>query len=877
MLSHLFQSMRAESIVLTANQRLAEYLQGQYSSWLQHNDTEDRGVKILSIGHWLQQLFQQSASLQEIDTPTLLGDAQTHAIWEDIIHHSPQGTLLLNTSVTTRLAIDTWLLLMAWQIDVDHHYFELNEDSRVWQQWAKQFQQRCKHHHCIDSSAIINHIIPLIQSGKLTLAKQIILVGFNEISPQQKQLFNALKSRQCLISPQNLSTPSSHCVRLSLTDVQTELRTMARWAKNVLIEDPVANIACIIPQLNELQNDVMRIFTEIFAPQNLLVSAESAAVPFNISVGVSLSTYPIIYAALQIISLQRQQIAITELSTLIRSPYIGGAELEMNARALCDVKLREIGAHKLSLHDVIRVAMTIPGCDLLIQQIQNFIALGDKHFQKHKASNWSILFVEQLNAFNWPGTTPLNNQETVLMEQWQTLLQELNSLDNFIAPCNFHTALNKLNHLANQLIIQEKSPEASIQIMGVLEASGMLFDQLWIMGLDDSAWPAKAQANCFIPLRLQRELNMPHCSAEQEWQFAGNLTTQFLRSAPQVILSYAQQNNDRTLRPSALIKSVQEINCSELSLADDFSLTQYIYQSGECEQFIDELAPAILSSEKIRGGTELIKQQAACPFRAFAIFRLGATRMAEAVTGLPAFERGKLVHTLLEQFWRKTKSHDELLLIDDEQLKLIITKIVSGALLQVQQQYMHLFGPRFFHIEQSRLTDLIYRWLAWEKTRTPFTVIATEQRCNFMLGQLDIHMRADRVDKIGDDQYLIIDYKTSKITVQDWFGDRPDEPQLPLYCIASVVPVNAVAFAQIRTEEINCCAMGETALAENDRSTKVLTAEQWLAQKMQWHTALNHLSAEFASGVAQVNPKHGKQTCDMCHLSSLCRIHEAVV
>ena len=34
--------------------------------------------------------------------------------------------------------------------------------------------------------------------------------------------------------------------------------------------------------------------------------------------------------------------------------------------------------------------------------------------------------------------------------------------------------------------------------------------------------------------------------------------------------------------------------------------------------------------------------------------------------------------------------------------------------------------------------------------------------------------------------YTIIDYKSGKPNINDWFGDRPKQPQLPLYCIKSI-------------------------------------------------------------------------------------------
>ncbi len=869
---NLFQSLKSHTLILTANQRLAEFVTDQFKHWQQSTDAPLNQISILSFSNWIQSLWQQCNDLQLIPQSTLLTDAQQQAIWEDIIHQSQQGNLLLNASATIRLALEAWSLLNQWQLNWDHPYFAFNEDTRVWQQWTKIYQQRCIDHNLIDNSKMIDYMMPAINSQKISLPKSCVLVGFNELNPQQKKLFNSIKSQQCFISQQQLNTEPTYSARVALADTLTEIRSMARWAKNCFNQNPKAKIACIIPQLSELKNQTQQIFTEIFAPQNLLPIGENKSLPFSISGGQPLSAYPIIHAALQIIALSQRNISISTISSLIRSPYIGGADQEMNARAICDIRLREIGSHNLTLQQIITVASQTTGCQLLAQQLQQFMGLI--HHNKQSTVDWHKQFNEQLSALNWPGDVKLNSYEFQLVQQWQELLEQFASLDKFIPHLNDNLALQKLQYLAHQHIYLPELINNPIQIMNVLEASGMVFDHLWVMGLDELSWPTKAQSNSFLPIRLQRELNMPHSSAVQEWQFAQQITAQLLQSAKTVILSHPLQNNDRSLKPSALIKSVTEIDINELALADDFSLSRQIYQSAEFEQFIDDKGPAILADEKIKGGTALIKYQAACPFRAFALYRLNANPMVEAVTGLPAFERGKLIHRILEKFWLATKNHHDLVTLTDDQLTTRIQSIVSATLSDMQKQYAHLFGRRFFHIEHSRLSSLIYRWLSWEKTRKPFTVIATEKRFHFVLGQLKIQMQADRVDQLENDQYAIIDYKTSKISVQDWFGDRLDEPQLPLYCIASIVPINAVAFAQIRTDGINCSTAGETALAQNDRTTKILSAEQWLAQKIQWENALLQISEEFAQGIAIVNPKHGSQTCELCHLSSLCRIHE---
>jgi len=94
---------------------------------------------------------------------------------------------------------------------------------------------------------------------------------------------------------------------------------------------------------------------------------------------------------------------------------------------------------------------------------------------------------------------------------------------------------------------------APVQVMGMLEAAGLRFDHLWIMGLHDEALPAPANPNPFLPTSLQRQHKLPHSSAERELEFANKLAERLLASAPDVVLSYPEREGDRTLSPSPLV------------------------------------------------------------------------------------------------------------------------------------------------------------------------------------------------------------------------------------------------------------------------------------------------------------------------------------
>ena len=77
-------------------------------------------------------------------------------------------------------------------------------------------------------------------------------------------------------------------------------------------------------------------------------------------------------------------------------------------------------------------------------------------------------------------------------------------------------------------------------------------------------------------------------------------------------------------------------------------------------------APPVTSDDIPRGGSGLISDQAACPFRAFANYRLGTRKLEEAELGFDARVRGMLMHRCLELFWNEVRSSDRLLSLGEQ-------------------------------------------------------------------------------------------------------------------------------------------------------------------------------------------------------------------
>ena len=117
-----------------------------------------------------------------------------------------------------------------------------------------------------------------------------------------------------------------------------------------------------------------------------------------------------------------------------------------------------------------------------------------------------------------------------------------------------------------------------------------------------------------------------------------------------------------------------------------------------------------------------------------------------------------------------------------------------------------------------------------------------------------------------------------------WFGDRPEDPQLPLYAASAEETPEGVVFAVMRDDEclFRGVVRGEGAFPglpptyRADNAYLHEAGENMEKTVDEWRQVLHGLMAEFLAGDARIDPKDGTRTCDdsWCELGLLCRIRE---
>jgi ATP-dependent helicase/DNAse subunit B len=293
------------------------------------------------------------------------------------------------------------------------------------------------------------------------------------------------------------------------------------------------------------------------------------------------------------------------------------------------------------------------------------------------------------------------------------------------------------------------------------------------------------------------------------------------------------------------------------------------FAPSELDEYRETNGPAFDVSKQARGGTRAIKAQSECPFKAFATFRLRASLPEDASFGFDALDRGKFVHTALENVWKELKSSTALHAATPAQIWELVQMAVGKTL---ENQDGTEFYAQTSQVERDRLQQLIYDWLMTvERERTvPFTVDSAEEPMHITLGGLPLRVRMDRVDRLEDGGLVLIDYKTGgNINKNRLVGERPAEPQLLIYAAAQERNVDGVLFGCLAPRELRYAGFTRCKL------TKLRTVEvekDWDAFILESRDTVEGLAREYLHGEAVIRPS--KHACEYCDLAALCRKDE---
>lgn len=903
----LFERLHDGHSLLTANNRLARVLTAQYTQWrISAGDTQWPSPDVCSWSAWLDGLWENAAIVGVAGTDRAVpGERQLLSLWETVLKHTPLAHSLLRPESLASQLRDTRKLVIEWQLDQAHPawYGDGNENHAAFRNWNQAFEKHCSDNNWISPEDRLGLLADAVRNKELALPGNIDLLGFDEFKPAQADLLNSLIENGAAVAYLDIESRQKRAVLLDCKDSRDELRRVARWVRHCVEENKDSTIAVVVPDLQSRRQELEWHLNEVLIPGSGVAGNQPK--PWNVSIGTTLMQLPMIETAFDLLKLLNDNVDIQDISRVLRSPWLKGAGKERNSRALLEKCLREKYPRQLKLSEAeyrsrelrkydryheelpeeehTTQAWNSPVFNTILRTLLRFKA---ENRGKKPASAWAEAFDHLLAHVGWPlsdetGSTALEHDENwQALQAWRETLHELASLDAVITPFGLTTAISQLKQICREKPFQAKTPPASIQVLGLYEVNGLRFDHLWVLGMNADTWPPTARPNPYVPGKLQIEADAPRSSPQRELAVAKTITQRLLKTAPDCIFSYPAKLDGEELIPSPLLDNpdIEKIHDIPTWCGDTW---RNVIFSAEKPLLQPLTIPGRLIFPTARGGSSILENQALCPFRAFASNRLGAEGLETPADGISAMLHGSLVHSVLEHFWQETVSQTELIQLDDTALEDRVRKHVDHVTREdrgLQQR------PAFRRVEAARILRHVLKYLELEKDRGPFEAIWFEKVIHTQIEDQTIRLVIDRVDRLPNGDEIIIDYKTGTKQPKKWFGDRPEDPQLPLYAISAKNAPAGVVFGIIR--EDGCEYKGVVTRVglfpglppkENKTTRYLVEAGNQMAETIDdWRQVLHRLMAEFLEGHAAIDPKNGLNTCNntYCELHSLCRVGE---
>lgn len=900
----------ADTLVVCATSRLAQALRHQQAEQkIQSGADRWRTVHAVTFDQWFgachEEISLQGLSSADAIHAVVMDNLQAQIVWERVILEDLGDAALhiFDVSALAKTAMEAHELCVVWGVHPPADL--LTEESRRFLKWQVNFLAQCQRQGWIDSPSLQHALINELTDcfGSLRWPGRVVFAGFTRLNPLEEAFKALLESKGIETSTLKLGCavqPEAAHAR-SYPDAAAEALAAALWAKAALSANPLARLAIVVPDVGGSRHLLHDALDDVFMPWAISPSQAESARPFNISLGQPLAAYPLVHTALALLRLVSDvnPVAQAAFSHLLLSPYWSQAVGESDARGLLEAALRKrIGpCSPLAsfLNDVRKQMGATHSAPLQAPQLlKNLTSLVDAHQHLDASrlpSEWAREIPVLLRRVGWLQQRQLSSHEFQTKQAFLKSIAQLGRLDDFLGPVGLNQMTSYLNRQCEAQTFQPQTQgRPQIQVLGLLETSGLSFDGAWIMGMVDTAWPPAARPNALLPSVVQRECQSPNASATVQLAFARTLQDHLVSCAQQVIFSWPRKKGDAELSPSSLLPTTSDSQHLPSPASPHWTWalaadpTVYL-----AEPLEDALAPPMSSGQKVSGGTWLLRAQAICPAWAFYQFRLGAGKLEEPVEGLDARKRGTFLHGAMEHFWKGVRTSAQLQTLSTAQRNACVVEAVDHVLAMYNQDVRNEpLKPRFAELERARLIRLVLGWLELELERpNAFEVLHMEKECKVDIEGIKVRMFVDRIDQLEDGSLLVIDYKTgAAIDTKNWASLRLTEPQLPIYAAIEPSvegPVQGVVFAKVLMRDptwsgLTCQdkVLPKVTALDSKAGRKLFPEDRfptWDSVLAHWDERIRAVAEEIQAGDAGVR-FNDEKTLQYCDVKPLLRLTE---
>ena len=267
-----FRIPRRTISVITASNRLAREIRGRFA------DRARIGAALLPdvvpFGPWLRSCWQKlrfQALLsgdEQIGGATLLTEWQESLLWENVLREGGAGDRLLFLDETVEACSRSASLGEQHQIPWDDAAWDRDEECLVFRRWYRALRTECQSRKWVLPGRLPGYLARNLTLLRDAFSRRIFLAGFEETTPAQEALFQALGGvalSMHVLAPRHGETAVAVEVR-SAVDAVEEIRAAAQWVARRLEENREQRIAVVLPDLASRRVEVEEIFLRELHP-----------------------------------------------------------------------------------------------------------------------------------------------------------------------------------------------------------------------------------------------------------------------------------------------------------------------------------------------------------------------------------------------------------------------------------------------------------------------------------------------------------------------------------------------------------------------------------------------------------------------------------
>jgi ATP-dependent helicase/DNAse subunit B len=604
---------------------------------------------------------------------------------------------------------------------------------------------------------------------------------------------------------------------LSAITMREEVSFIAGEVKRSLLAGmPPDSILVAFPSLDEYGPLAEELFTDF-------------GIPYNRALGRQLSTSPVTTAVVSLLSSCREDFSGPSLLRIFSSPFLKFGEAPSLAPALARLMAeRRItgGRHKL-LTALKRSSPEAAGPDVLTEPLGDLFAALEPFSAKDPAS--LTVWMDRLSSLlSWSG---LSGRVTLIKGPLNRNLQAYKKLAGTLASLRqagnlfpeYSYTFSEWLFLLKKTFMHARfqvppDDEGGVQILGMEESIGYAWQEIYLGGLMDGAFPRRLPQNIFLPEATLEALGVR--TLENARLNAASHFYRLLLSAPRVTLTWPENVGDKPIVPSPFLaeltplrkagvlteasnvqfslkvedsRSIPEL-AKALSLAGDIAGLETVLDSdlegmaaisAGLDYKPSETPGTLGTRERTEFSVTELDDYLKCPYDYYVKRLLRISPLEEVSEDISALDRGSKAHAILRRFYEEWKGP------------------VTAGNRDKARELLAAFADREFGYEADTfrnrrekdlfVTVMAERFLDAEEVfwRQGFRPAYLEKKIeSFKLALTDgtiveIHGKIDRIDVDDNGNFIIVDYKTGGYPLPLMTAEQ-EIFQLPVYAVMAL-------------------------------------------------------------------------------------------